>query len=352
MVVYAAVEGGGTTWRVAIAEDHPSNIKEMEVFDTLDDAQEQLRVIRAWLDKRSFDCLGIATFGPVDPKPNSDKYGFITTTPKPGWKNVDVVGALSDGKRPCKFDTDVNAPAVAEYMWHRREGDESCAYITVGTGVGVGLVINGKPVHGLMHPEAGHLCLRRMEGDTYPGCDETFGGPSVEGLCNTIAIADRKGVGRGELAALSDDDPVWDAVAHTLGGLCASLVLVASPERIVLSGGVLNRTILYPKTRDWCRRLLNGYIDHPSLNTSAIDDYIVPSGFGQKAGIVGALTLAYLAREEALAGSADGGGGGAILCKAKRVVQRPWVAALLGAAAAFLATAAAVGARRGAAKGK
>jgi fructokinase len=116
MPTYAAVEGGGTTWRVAIAEGHPSNIVESEVYETIDDPVEQLRIIREWLDKRKFDALGIATFGPIDPRPGSSTYGYITTTPKPGWANVDVVGALSDGQVPVQFDTDVNAPALAEYM--------------------------------------------------------------------------------------------------------------------------------------------------------------------------------------------------------------------------------------------
>jgi predicted NBD/HSP70 family sugar kinase len=116
MPIYAAVEGGGTTWRVALADGHPSNIIESEVYETIDDPVEQLRIIREWLDKRKFDALGVATFGPIDPRPGSSTYGYITTTPKPGWANVDVVGALSDGAVPVQFDTDVNAPALAEYM--------------------------------------------------------------------------------------------------------------------------------------------------------------------------------------------------------------------------------------------
>ena len=116
MTIFCGVEGGGTSWRVALADGHPTNIVEMEVFETLDNATEQLSMIRSWLDKRKFDALGIGTFGPIDPDPNSDTYGYITSTPKPGWKNIDVVGALSDGSVPVMFDTDVNAPALAEYM--------------------------------------------------------------------------------------------------------------------------------------------------------------------------------------------------------------------------------------------
>lgn len=296
MVRYAAVEGGGTTWRVAIAEGHPSNIIEMEVYETLEDSHKQLEIIRKWLDARTFDCLGIGTFGPIDPKKSSSTYGFITTTPKPGWKNVDVVGALSDGSVPVLFDTDVNAPAMAEFMWHGKEGETSCAYITVGTGIGVGLVINGAPVHGLLHPEAGHLCLQRYKGDTFPGVDELFGA-SVEGLSSTPALAARKGCERSALPDLSDDDEIWEPTAHALASLCVSLVLVASPERIVIGGGVMNRTILYPMIRRFTKELLHGYIDQPQVTTSAIDDYIVAPSFGSRAGIVGVLTLAHVALE-------------------------------------------------------
>lgn len=300
MVVYAGVEGGGTTWRVALAEGHPSNIVESQSFVTLDDAQEQLKEIKDWLSTRKYDCLGIGTFGPIDPREGSPTYGFITSTPKPGWNMVDVVGYLSDGSVPCKFDTDVNAPALAEHMWgDKKEGETSCAYITVGTGIGVGLVVNGQPVHGMLHPEAGHLCLKRLEGDSFPGVDATFGGASVEGLCSTPALAGRKGCERSELPNIPDDDPMWDAVAHTLGGLCASLVLVVSPERIILSGGVMNRTSLYPKVRKWTSALLNGYIQHPLITTDEVNSYITPSSFGSHAGMVGCLTLAHMAYEEA-----------------------------------------------------
>eukprot|EP00903_Cladosiphon_okamuranus_P013672 g12733.t1 len=300
MVVYAGVEGGGTSWRVALAEGHPTNITESKSFPTYPDSQQQLQEIKDWLSTRHYDALGIGTFGPVDPRKGSPTYGYITSTPKPGWNMVDIVGFLSDGSVPCKFDTDVNAPALAEYMWgSKKEGETSCAYITVGTGVGVGLVVNGQAVHGLMHPEAGHLCLKRMPGDDFAGVDATFGGASVEGLASTVALAARKNCQREDLPGVADEDPIWEATAHSLAGLCASLVLVVSPERIVLSGGVMNRTLLYGKVRKWTRELLNGYIDHPAVTTDAIDEYIIPSSFGQNAGMVGSLTLAHIAYEEA-----------------------------------------------------
>ncbi|EGD74716.1 hypothetical protein PTSG_06077 [Salpingoeca rosetta] len=161
--VFAGVEGGGQTWRVAIAVGSPTNITERAVFETKK-PETTLPAIRAWLDEHEYDALGIATFGPIEPKRDHPEYGYITSTPKPHWKNANVVAPLWNGRVPHKFDTDVNAPALAEFKAHGEAmGHSSCAYITVGTGVGVGLVINGKPVHGLLHPEGGHVKLARSQ---------------------------------------------------------------------------------------------------------------------------------------------------------------------------------------------
>ena len=160
---FAAVEGGGTTFRVAIAEGDPTNVKLHAEFPTTTPA-ETLGKVCAWLGKHKYDAIGIASFGPIDPTPGSRTFGFITTTPKPGWKNTDIVGPIMDVRRvPFMFDTDVNAPAMAEFTLGglRRDGCSSCAYVTVGTGIGVGLVVNGQCVHGLLHPEAGMVSVPR-----------------------------------------------------------------------------------------------------------------------------------------------------------------------------------------------
>ena len=187
MTIFAAVEGGGTTFRMALAEDRPDNIIERaEIKTTTPD--ETLGKARAWLDARKFDALGVATFGPIEPRKSEKKYyGYITSTPKPNWQQTNVLGALvtsrggggggggggtasdithsnngSSSTVPVKFDTDVNAPAFSEYSLNPGAQEQtSCAYVTVGTGVGVGLVVNGKPVHGLLHPEGGHIHIKR-----------------------------------------------------------------------------------------------------------------------------------------------------------------------------------------------
>ncbi|KAJ1450394.1 hypothetical protein M885DRAFT_532431 [Pelagophyceae sp. CCMP2097] len=296
---FAGVEGGGTTWVCAISEGSPTNIVERAEFPTTTPA-ETLAAVAAWLAEHRFDALGIATFGPVDLDPASLTYGSITATPKPGWRDTPVVAALCKEIRvPFAFDTDVNAPALAEHRAAAAEGLNSTAYVTIGTGVGLGLVVNGHPVHGLLHPEGGHISVPRRAGDSYAGynsmlkCDGWY---EVEAMCGSGALAARAGLASAkELGGLPDDHEVWDLCAHYLAAMCANLVLTASPERIVLSGGVMQRRSLFPRIRAKTVAMLNGYI--PAVDAAMIDGYIVPSRWGNDAGIVGALTLAVDALE-------------------------------------------------------
>lgn len=305
MVRYAGIEGGGTTWVVAIAEDDIDNIVDRVSFETTTPG-ETLAKVKQWLQGQRFDAIGVATFGPVDAKEGSDTFGFITSTPKPGWMNTDVLKGVGINDEfssfPFQFDTDVNAPALAEFkLKHSSSRDiSSCAYITVGTGVGVGLVVNGQTVKGLLHPEAGHLQVKRQEGDTYPGrCP--FHGDCIEGMISSGALAERKGCDASELANLSDDDPLWDTCAYYLGQLCADLLLIASPEHIVIGGGVLNRTCLYEKIQNNTLKVLNKYICSDKLTTERISQYITASHWGNEAGLVGSMYLAKQAYEESLA---------------------------------------------------
>lgn len=274
----AAVEGGGTTWVVILCENDPSNIVERAEFIT-ETPINTLGSIKEWLMTRSFDAIGIASFGPIDCRPSSSSFGFITTTPKPNWGNTDVLrllGIYDEFKNiPYRFDTDVNAPAFAEFKVHRKIGETSCAYITVGTGVGVGLVINSQTVHGIAHPEAGHINVAKRKGDDFLGSCP-FHGACIEGLTSTGALSKRKNCLAADLPNLSDDDELWDITAYYLAQLCATLVLMACPERIVIGGGLLNRTILYAKIREQTVDILKGYIQLEQIITH-IDEYIVPS---------------------------------------------------------------------------
>jgi fructokinase len=301
---YGAVEGGGQSWRCAISLGTPENIVESRDFKT-ESPEVTLGAIRAWLQTKTFDCLGIASFGPIDARKSSPKYGFITSTPKQGWTDTDVLTLLGMKEEfkhiPYAFDTDVNAPALAEYI-HMLSVDasvSSCAYITVGTGVGVGLVVNGRTVHGLMHPEAGHIIVGKRSTDDFAGvCG--FHGCCVEGRCSSVALAERAKVSLSQLPTLADDNPVWDDCAFYLAALCANIILMVCPERIVLSGGVMNRTCLYAMVRAHVvsASILNEYIQIEALDIKNIDQYIAPSRWGDRAGIIGALYLAKTALDK------------------------------------------------------
>jgi len=311
MPIFACVEGGGTTFVVALAKDDPTNVIERAEFPTTT-PQETIGKCCAWLAHREYDSLGIATFGPVELHPSSEFYGYITTTPKPGWKYTDVVGPLKAVRDvPYMFDTDVNAPAIAEHAHLVGEALQkgvppptSCCYITVGTGIGIGLVVNGIAVHGLMHPEGGHMCVPRHASDSKTGFNGNNPADCFEGLCAenmacSGSLAKRaKLASTSELAGLPDDHMVWEVAAHYLGALCANVVLLASPERIILSGGVMQRQSLFPLVRREMQRLLNGYLKIDALTTAeGIQQYLGPSTWGNRAGMVGALTLAQRALE-------------------------------------------------------
>lgn len=297
MAVLCAIEGGGTSWVAALVDMSGSEltITERASFATETPAIT-LAGIRAWLNTKKFDALGIASFGPVDCKVSSPTFGFITSTPKPNWAHTDVLRLLGVYDEfagvPFKFDTDVNAPAMAEYTVSATAGQSSCAYITVGTGVGVGLVINGKTVHGLMHPEAGHVHVLRRAGDTFEGTCP-FHGCCIEGMCSTGSLSKRRGCTAEDLPSLPDDDDIWDVCAYYLAQLCATLVLTVSPERIVLGGGVMQRKVLYDKVRAQTAQIINGYVTMPAAET-----FITPSTWDGNGGIMGAAYLAQLAWKE------------------------------------------------------
>eukprot|EP01132_Coremiostelium_polycephalum_P009889 gene9889-12131_t len=290
--LYAGVEAGGTSFTIAIASGIPSNIIDRISIPTTTPQETKEKVLE-WLRTKQFQSIGIASFGPVDLDRESKTYGYITTTPKPNWGNTDILSWFSEFNCPKGFDTDVNGAAISEtfHGLHKRGPVTSCAYITVGTGVGVGVVINEQPVHGLVHPEGGHVFARLLPNDTFQGTCP-FHGPCIEGLVSTGAISKRLGVTQDKLSTIPDDDPVWNIIGYYLGQLCANITMSYSPSIIVLGGGVLNRSILYPIIRHEALSILNGYIKSNYLTNELIDQYIVQSPFGSNAGIVGALELA------------------------------------------------------------
>ncbi len=225
--------------------------------------------------------LGIGCFGPLDLNRQSRTYGYITKTPKPGWGNCDIVGAFKDALGvPVGFDTDVNGAVLGEVTWGAAKGLDSAIYITIGTGVGVGVYVNGGLLHGLVHPEGGHILLIRHPKDTYEGkCP--FHKNCVEGLAAGPSIEARWGKKAAELA---DRDEVWEMEAYYIAQAITDYILSYSPQKIILWGGVMHQEKLFGMVRKEVLNLLNGYVAHEMI-TEHIDQYIVPPALGEDPGI-------------------------------------------------------------------
>jgi fructokinase len=290
--VYGAVEAGGTKFVCAIGDESGKILKE-ERFPTQDPASTlanmRLFLRRGGEDFGALSGVGVGSFGPVQLDRRAADYGYITRTPKPGWSGTDIIGGLKrDFSCAVGFDTDVNAAALAEHRWGAAQDVQNFVYVTVGTGIGGGALVNGKPIHGVMHPEIGHFYPRRHPRDAgFPGICP-FHRDCMEGVASGPAIQARSG------ASLQDLDPShvqWELEADDLGQLCAQLVLALSPQRILMGGGVMNQLRLLGPIRRRMRHWLGGYIDRSDV-LSDDSGYIVTPGLGERAGVLGALALA------------------------------------------------------------
>ena len=238
---------------------------------------------------RELSAVGVGSFGPVDLHPESPTFGFITSTPKVGWQQYDLAWTLYRALQvPIGFDTDVNAAAAGEARWGAGRGLPNFLYLTVGTGIGGGALVNGEVIHGLLHPEMGHIRIPHDLGaDPFPGSCP-YNKDCLEGLASGPAMQARWGQRAQDLPA---DHPAWALEAHYLALGLATWVCTVSPERILLGGGVMQQASLFPMIRQELLRLLNGYIDaKPLLNE--IDSYVAPPELGSRAGVLGAMVLA------------------------------------------------------------
>ncbi len=291
MQLFGGIEAGGTKFVCAVG-DGPETLREVRRFptttpqETLGRAIAYFREIQAGGDM--LRAVGVAAFGPVDPRPGSPTFGHITSTPKPGWANTDVVGELRAALNvPVGFDTDVNGAVLGEHRWGTAQGLDTVVYFTVGTGIGGGALVAGKLLHGMMHPEMGHLRIPHdREADPFPGICP-YHGDCLEGLASGPAI-EARWQQRGE--TLPPDHPAWDLEARYLALGVVNVILTLSPQRVILGGGVM-QAMLFPRVRREVRALLNGYIAVPAL-TEGLDRYIVPPGLGDRAGVLGAIALA------------------------------------------------------------
>lgn len=244
------------------------------------------KLIEYFKDKE-IEALGIGCFGPIDLNRDSETYGYITTTPKLKWANYNIVGAFKDALAiPVGFDTDVNGSALGEATWGITKGLENSVYFTIGTGVGAGIISNGKLLHGMLHPEGGHVLLSKHPDDTYAGkCP--YHGNCLEGLAAGPAIEERWGKKGVELA---DRREVWELEAYYIGQAIVDYIVILSPQRIILGGGVMHQEHMMPLVREEVRRQLNGYIKTKELED--LESYIVLPSLNDNQGIMGALKLA------------------------------------------------------------
>lgn len=283
--MYGAIEAGGTKFVCAVFDDE-MNILSKTTIDTSEPKYTVGEAIRFFGDKKIVS-LGIGCFGPLEINPKSAKYGTILNTPKIKWRNYNLLNDLKKAfDIPIKIDTDVNAAALGEYRTGYGAGKRSVLYITIGTGVGAGFVIDGRTMYGLSHPEMGHLLVRQIEEDKFEGCCPTHKN-CLEGLVSGPAIEKRYGI---KANLLDGDHEVWDYVADYIGQALMSYCLILSPEIILIGGGVSQQEQLFDKIRESFKKHMNGYIDNDVLNGS-LEDYILYPKNGQLAGLYGAAQL-------------------------------------------------------------
>lgn len=281
---YGALEGGGTKMAAAVLEGN--RIGERVQFPTRTPG-ETLPELAAWFRERKIGALGIASFGPVDLDTASPTYGYITSTPKIPWQMCDILGYFRrELGVPCAFDTDVNAAALSEWRLGAARGADPMLYVTVGTGIGGGAVINGRLLHGAMHPEWGHILIAPHPEDPMPEGNCPFHRGCLEGLASGPAMQKRWGMPAGELP---DDHPGWEMEAYYLAQLCVAALMTLSVRKIVLGGGVMGHRALYEKVRVQTEKLLGGYLTSP--NVRDMEKLIVPPALWPDSGLVGAALL-------------------------------------------------------------
>lgn len=281
--LYGAIEAGGTKFICAVADEELNIVERISIPTEL--PAETMGKVISFFEKYQLVAMGIASFGPIDINSNSATYGYITNTPKVGWKNYDFLGTLqAKFDIPYAWTTDVNGAAYGELKKGAAKGAASCVYLTVGTGIGGGVVVNGQVLAGYGHPEIGHLIMRRHPEDKFGGkCP--FHKDCLEGLASGPAIEQRQGGIKAY--EIPQDNQAWKIEAYYLAQACVDLTVTLAPEKIVFGGGVSKQKQLFPLIRDSFKTQLNGYVPTPPLA-----EYIVPVALGDDAGITGCFLLA------------------------------------------------------------
>jgi len=291
MSLFGGIEAGGTKFVCAVGSN-PKDLKEPYRFKTTtptDTIEKTIKYFKEQNKKEKIKAIGIGSFGPVDLKKDSPTYGYITSTPKTKWQNTNFYGKIEEAFNiPVGFDTDVNAAALGEHRWGAAKDVSNFIYITIGTGIGGGGMVNGEFLHGLVHPEMGHIFIPQdIKADPYEGkCP--FHKNCFEGLASGTAIKDRWGES-GE--NLEEDHPAWRQEAKYISLAVINYICILSPERIILGGGVMKQKQMLPLIHKTVKKLLNNYINTPEI-TEHIEKYIVLPELGDNAGVLGAIALA------------------------------------------------------------
>ena len=279
-----ALEAGGTKMVCAVGDENGQILERVSIVT--ENPDKTMPEILEFFRQYTLDAIGIGTFGPVDLDRTSPTYGYITSTPKISWRNFNLLGSMKrEFAVPIGLDTDANASAIGEASYGITRGLDSSIYITVGTGIGVGVILDGKAVHGMQHPEAGHILLVRHPEDNYTGrCP--YHPNCLEGLASGPAIEERFGV---KAAELPGDSLAWEIESFYLAQALVDFTLVYSPKRIVLGGGVMHQKQLFPKIREKYREMLNHYVDTPYVKD--LNNYIVPYSLDDNQGIMGCIRI-------------------------------------------------------------
>ncbi|SFR65644.1 ROK family protein [Anaeromicropila populeti] len=290
-MLFGALEAGGTKMVMAVG-DEKGNILEQKSLPTLT-PEETVPELLSYFSKKEICALGIGAFGPVDVNPQSKSFGHILDTPKLAWKNYNLYGAFQEKLGiPIGFDTDVNSSCLGEITFGQAGNLNSVVYLTIGTGIGAGIYVNGKLLHGMLHPEGGHIMITRHPEDSFEGCCPYHGG-CLEGMAAGPAIEKRWGK---RAAELEQESAVWELEAYYIAQALTNYILILSPEKIILGGGVMHQKQLFPLIREQVKKMLNGYINTKEI--SSLDQYIVPASLKDNQGILGCLQLAKLEYEQ------------------------------------------------------
>ena len=283
-----AIEAGGTKFVCAVGDEKGNIVDRIQIPTTV--PAETMPKVVEFFNQYPIKAIGVGSFGPIDVNPESAAYGHITSTPKPGWRDYPFVQSLKEAfSVPIGFNTDVNAAALGEVTFGAAKGLDSCLYITVGTGIGAGAIVQGKLLQGLSHPEMGHILVRRHPNDEFRGkCP--YHHDCLEGLAAGPAIEERWGAKGDQLV---DRMEVWDLEGYYIAQALMQYVLILSPKKIILGGGVMKQKQVFISVYKYLKEFINEYVSMPDLT-----EYIVGPGLGDNAGITGSLMLAHQAFQE------------------------------------------------------